>query len=163
MTCEEYLNGYRHALERVEELETDIREAELRLEKVTASYDGAKVSGGSQDAEAARAALGDLVRRRDELRREAQEKQSELKRFISRIGGNNDTDRRNRRLLRLYYAEGYTWSDVQLLLSPLTRRRDGKPVQRKSKTVSESTMFRARAEALGAAELEFRRMHRNSY
>ena len=163
MTCEEFLSGYRDAMDRIDEVDLQIREAELRLEKVTANYEGARVAGGAGDSEAARAALGDLILKRDALGQAAQEKQAELKRFIGRIGGNNDTDKRNRRLLRLYYAEGYSWPEVQQLLAPLRRRRDGKAVMRKARVVSQTTLFRTRSEAMAAAELEFRRMNRNSF
>ena len=47
MTCEEFLNGYRDALDQIDEVDLQIREAELRLEKTTSNYAAARVAGGS--------------------------------------------------------------------------------------------------------------------
>lgn len=159
MTCTEYLMRYREAMEDVDELNTQIEAMELRKERMTSKYGEktrVKNSGGKgRDLDAA---LGDLILERDQLLEEANQVRDQLMNFISQVGEKNDIGRRYRRLLRLYYAEGFSWDDVRHMLRPVHIRKDGRQITGKRGCLSETSLFRVRLEALGQAEVEFRRL-----
>lgn len=159
MTCEEFLMQYRDAMAEVEDLECQIQFAEGRLQRTTASYDGVKVQS-SNDRRNAEAELADLVREKDKAQAAADQKRQEILNFISKVEpGTGDTGRRHRRILKLYYCDALQWSDICAAIRPLRVRRDGRQVTyKKGNGVSETTIFRARLEALAAADIEFRRL-----
>lgn len=159
MTCEEFLMQYRDAMAEVEDLECQIQFAEGRLQRTTANYDGVKVQG-HHDRKDAEAELADLVREKDEAQEAADKKRQEILNFIGKVEpGTGDTGRRHRRILKLYYCDALQWSDICAAIRPLRVRRDGRQVTyKKGAGVSETTIFRARLEALAAADIEFRRL-----
>lgn len=159
MNCEEYLLRYRKALEAVDELEGQIEEEELRQSRLAARYDSNKVDG-SGEPNAKLDPLGDLVLRKKRAEEAAEEKRREVRRFIATVGSDSEKDRRSRQLLRLYYAEGYTWKEVQKLLKPLKTRTDGRQAARRKGCISEPTLFRERNEAMIKAESAYRRMNK---
>lgn len=160
MTCEEYLLGYRRALDAVRETDIEIREEEARQQRLAAKYEGLMVQS-SKDPNAKLDPLGELILKREKQVAEAEEKQKEILSFIRSVGGPSEEDKRCRQILRLYYGDDMEWRDVQRLVGALRNRRDGRraPKQRKG-YIAESTLFRIRHEALAKAEHAYRTLHK---
>lgn len=151
MTCEDYLMQYRRALDDIRDADLRIQEEELRQQRLSANYDSIAVQG-SKDANAKLDPLGDLILQRAKLVEQAEEKKQKVRRFIASVGGGSEEDKRSRQILRLYYAEDLDWKDVQRLVRPLRQRRDGRQAPKRKGCVSETTLFRARHDALAKAE-----------
>lgn len=159
MNAEQYLNSYRDMLEAVQDMDNQIRKAELRLQKLTQRYDAGSGGGGTTERQQAQlAALGDLSRRRDELREKACRRGKELEKFIKTVGGQNGTGQRIRDLLQMYYVELFTWAEVQECLGTVRSAKNGRTKNRDTHTrVSDTTLWRIRQDALVAAERAWRK------
>lgn len=164
MTCEDFLMSYRTLLARAAELDDQIRESELVGRHLVANYAGERVSGGGADRDAAEIRRLDrqteLLAQREACLREAETRKQEIATFISAIGGTDARDARSRKLLRLYYCECLTLGEIRQLLRPLQMRHGKRCVNvDRDGGISETSMFRARSEALGKAERAFRRLN----
>lgn len=154
MTCEDYLMSYRDRMDHAGELQARIREIEIKLQGSGSYADQTKVKTSHGSRAQREAELADLIRQRDTVIAAAEEQRLELLRFIAGVGTQNAAGMRQRRLLQLYYADGMSWNEVRQCLQPVQKQ------QRNSGTgtgVSRKTLFRVRLEALGAAELAFRK------
>lgn len=155
MTCQDYLMGYRDRLDQAGELQSRIREIEIRLQGAGNDITRTKVKTSHGSRAGLEAELADLIRKRGAVVAEAEAFRLELLQFIKGVGTSDDSGKRQRRLLMLYYAEGMSWNQVRQCLQPVQKqqKKGGDDVA----GVSKQTLFRVRLEALGAAELEFRR------
>ena len=117
MNCEDYLLGYRRALEDMESLDYQIAQAESALQGASTRYDRIGGRGGTTRADQ-EARLADLMARRARRVEEARQVQADIDRFIQDVALDHPDGIRIRHVLHQYYVACMSIRDIAPELRP---------------------------------------------